>query len=73
MYETERQTDRRRRGKGKERHLLHSTDKILSGLADLAPSSRHSTPGGEEGGARSWVPIHFHCVAGLHRAARLVV
>lgn len=61
------------KSKGKSRHLLHSTDKVLRGLADFPSSRRHATPWCEEGCAGSRVSIHFHCVAGLHRAARLVV
>lgn len=66
MRQTDRQTEKEERAR---RHLLHSTDKILGGLADLLPQQQAFHSRGEEGGARSWVPIHFHCVAGLHRAA----
>lgn len=71
ISKSEREKQRRRKLKG--RHLLHSTDQILGRLADLPSNRRHSTPGCEEGCAGSWVPIHFHCVTGLHRATRLVV
>lgn len=71
--ETGMEVETESKGKGKGRHLLHSTDKILGGLADFPSRRRHPTPGREEGCAGSWVPIHFHCVTGLHGATSLVV
>lgn len=75
-YMGERQTETERaseRARARGRHLLHSTDKILGGFADFPASRRHSTPGCEESCAGSWVPVHFHCVTGLHGATHLVV
>lgn len=53
-------------------HLFHGVDEVLGRLVHLS-SCRHSAPRSEEGGARSWVTVHFHRVAGLHGATCLVV
>lgn len=71
--QTETDTQSKVKVQVKGRHLLHSTDKVLGGLADFPSGGRHSAPGREEGCAGPWVPVHFHRVAGLHGATSLVV
>lgn len=54
-------------------YLFHSTDEVLSRLADLSTCSWQATAMCEK--SRSWsrMPIHVYSITCLHRTAKLVV
>lgn len=54
-------------------YLFHSTDEILSRLADLSPRSWQTTAMSEE--SRSWsaVSVHVYSVTCFHRTTKLIM